>query len=601
MAHDIYQYLGFPEGQRPRTHYELLGVSPAVQDPNVIRAAAKNCLAQLNAVRGTDPARDRDVDALSDELNRALRTLLDPAARRQYDATITPAAQPWWQPEDAAPAAPPAPADDWWKDHVEAPPKPAPAPPAAPAPKGDAWWKDGAPPPSAPVPPARDETPSPEPIDLDDVSPRRARRRENSGLALVLVVFLLVAGAVAGVIYYVTREKPAQDTKQVAQNPPEEPPAPVRKTGDSPVQKKETGPKVIVPEPKKVYPQPVKKDPEPVKADPEPKKVEPEPKKPEPEPKKVEPPPPKVEAEFAEARTFGGQKGTVLGLAVSGDAKRFLSVSNDRSVMLHRTDGEKPAVLHKLNSEGVAGALCDNDRLAVFCDGGDLIVYDLERGQVKRRFSNPRGGVECLAAAPDGRFVLTGATDGCVRWWDVAGSKLEHTFDIDAKATITALAVAADGLTAVVGLSDGRAVTWDLKKKREIKRWRASTGRITTASLSPDGRLMALGAEDGAARVWKTEGVYVQKLDGHKGAVLGVGWCSDSRRVVTGGIDRKLILWDAVGGRKAGWAAQAEEKVFSVAVDARDRFVLAGQSDGIVQLLPLPQRELLPAPAELKE
>ena len=62
----------------------------------------------------------------------------------------------------------------------------------------------------------------------------------------------------------------------------------------------------------------------------------------------------------------------------------------------------------------------------------------------------------------------------------------------------------------------------------------------------------------------------------------------DGRRVVTAGIDREVRLWDEGKGWKSNWSHATPERVFSLAIDARDRFVLAGLSNGAIDLVPLP-------------
>src|SRR5262249_20361081 len=146
----------------------------------------------------------------------------------------------------------------------------------------------------------------------------------------------------------------------------------------------------------KPEPQPKKIDPQPMKVDTEPKKVEtPEPKKVEGEPKKVDPEPKPTEPDFTEPAAFQPHTRSVLGIALRRDAKSFLTLSDDRTVMVTSTSGERKAELHRLKSEGVAVVLCNNDRTAVFCDGYSTVVFNLKNQQVAETFGNPRGAIEC--------------------------------------------------------------------------------------------------------------------------------------------------------------------------------------------------------------
>jgi WD40 repeat protein len=289
------------------------------------------------------------------------------------------------------------------------------------------------------------------------------------------------------------------------------------------------------------------------------------------------------------AMTFRGHSGGVFGVAVSRSGKTILSISDDRAVLQYSPQERgKHGVVHKLGSPGLAVALCDNDRVAVFCDGGETVVYDLAGRKVRATFENPRGGIRSLAAAPDGSFVLTGTTDGVVRWWGTKSKEIEHMLDLDAKGTVAALAVAPGGRTLAVGLSDGRVAVWDLKGRRETRRWPAHKGAVTAVAWSPDGNRIASAGEDGIANVWQPGGGLVKKLAGHDGPVTGVAWCPDGRRVLTTGIDQTVRLWAEDKGWKADRLGHTPDTAFCLAVDGRGRFVVVGLADGAVQLVPVP-------------
>lgn len=627
------QWLEIPEHRRPPTYYQLLGVAPSELDPKAIAEAAERQLERLRPhVLGPDGDQCRQ---LEQEVIQARNTLLDPIARHRYDQLTPDAAQPWWTPEgDPVAPAPPVPVDGWWQpEGTPAEPKPEPAPSpitvpvegwwqgekpvpdAAPEPvaiqatpavlelqperkletpppapvKADDWWKKPADelPPASP-PPAREPIPAPPPIPAQAPPPMPAARPIVSEKALtyptptstgspILLVALgvgLIAAIGIGVLVW---KRPWESTE----------PTPIDKPIDKPIAKNNTeavGPKKddpIVPGPKvNVEPETIDIEPRVVGTAPkEIVNVDPKPK---------EPKPPET-LELTTPITLRGHQGGVYGVAISRTGKTVLTIGEDRNVLQHAPKEEaKAAHVHKLLSPGVGIALCREDRDAVFCDGGDVIVFDMSTRKMTRSFENPRGGIRCLAAASDGTFILTGATDGCVRWWSVASKTLAHTLDVDEKAAVSAVAIASDAKTAALGLSDGRLCMWDLQKRKEIKRWPAHKGTVTAVAFSPDGKRLASAGDDNLAAVWQTSGTLVKKLTGHEGPVLAVAWCSDGQRVATGGVDKHIRLWSELNGWKADWTPAASDKVFSIAIDSRDRFVAAGLSSGDVRLIPLP-------------
>jgi hypothetical protein len=625
------KWLEIPEHRRPPTYYQLLGVAPSELDPNVIAAAAERQLERLRPhVLG--PGGD-ECRRLEQEVVQARNTLLDPLARQRYDQLTPDAAQPWWTPDgDQVAAAPPVPVDGWWQpdsppaetqskaapESVKAvpvegwwqgetpEPQVAPEPaislsvsglsealqeskpePASPAPtKADDWWrKPAAELPQVSPPPAREPVPIPPPIGpavslTQPPAPTPAPRPIVSEKALTYPtpastgspakLIALGVGVIAAIaIGILLWKKPWESTE----------PQPIARTNPETV-----GPKKIDPigagTTTKVDPETIDIEPRVVEGPKEIVKVDPKPKN--------DPKPPDA-VEFSGPVTLRGHQGGVYGVAVGRNGKTVLSVGEDRNVLQHAPrDEAKAAHVHKLLSPGVGVALCREDHDAVFCDGGDVIVYDMATRKMTRSFENPRGGIRCLAAATDGSFILTGATDGCVRWWSVASKSLAHTLDVDEKAAVSAVAIAPDAKSAALGLSDGRLCMWDLQKRREVKRWTAHKGSVTAVAFSPDGKRLASAGDDNQAAVWQTSGTLVKKLSGHEGPVLAVGWCSDGQRVLTGGVDKQIRLWSEPNGWKADWTPAASDKVFSIAIDSHDRFVAAGLSSGEVRLIPLP-------------
>ena len=600
MTDAYWDWLDIPANLRPPTYYQLLGIAPSELDPKAIAAAADRRLERLRA-HSAGP-RAEEARRLARDVVEARDTLLDPVARVRYDTLTPDAADPWWKPETERPRETSAPVDGWWQGEVadESPPAPAtvpppavepgppPAPPPAPQAQSNDWWKaergelpaepgpvrpkPSPTPVTQPPPPAAPATvPAPAPVIRDEALAYTAPVSKGSALPWVLAG-LFGAGLAAGAVLYVTKpwagaERPP-DNKLVAEQKAKEEVVPavvLPKTGDPPTHAATTA----------TIPKPAVSEPAVSKTTPE---GGPPPKNPKP-PESDEPP---------AAMTFRGHNAGVVGVAVSRSGKTILSVGEDQAV-LHYSPQEpgKHGLLHKLGSPGVAIALCDDDRTAVFCDGGETVVYDVPGRKVRATFENPRGGIRCLAAAPDASFVLTGTTDGVVRWWSPKTKELEHVLDLDAKAAVTAVAVAPDARTAVAGLSDGRVAVWDLKGRRETKRWPAHKGAVTALAYSPDGQRIASAGEDGGATVWQRGGGLVKKLAGHDGPITGVTWCSDGKRVITAGIDRTVRIWAEDKGWKADRLADLPDKAFCLAVDTRDRFVLVGLADGTVQLRPL--------------
>ncbi|XP_076889588.1 WD40 repeat-containing protein HOS15-like [Bidens hawaiensis] len=68
---------------------------------------------------------------------------------------------------------------------------------------------------------------------------------------------------------------------------------------------------------------------------------------------------------------------------------------------------------------------------------------------------------------------------------------------------------------------------------------------ITTLDWNLDGSLLATGSRDGLARIWDTNGEMKCLLVQHKGPIYSIRWNKKSDCLLTGGCDGSAIVWDA--------------------------------------------------------
>jgi WD40 repeat protein len=100
----------------------------------------------------------------------------------------------------------------------------------------------------------------------------------------------------------------------------------------------------------------------------------------------------------------------------------------------------------------------------------------------------------------------------------------------------------ADGQLLAIGGRDGAVIIWDTNAWKELRRFQASSRRITQLAFSPDGRHLATtGDVDGAAKVWDvlTGSVRAEFLHQAGGALGPMAVTRDGTTLVTTGYDVK--------------------------------------------------------------
>ncbi|XP_038049958.1 F-box-like/WD repeat-containing protein TBL1XR1 [Patiria miniata] len=71
---------------------------------------------------------------------------------------------------------------------------------------------------------------------------------------------------------------------------------------------------------------------------------------------------------------------------------------------------------------------------------------------------------------------------------------------------------------------------------------------VTSLDWNCDGTLLATGSYDGYARIWSTDGRLVSTLGQHKGPIFALKWNKKGNYILSAGVDKTTIIWDAQSG-----------------------------------------------------
>jgi WD40 repeat protein len=208
---------------------------------------------------------------------------------------------------------------------------------------------------------------------------------------------------------------------------------------------------------------------------------------------------------------------------------------------------------------------------------GDVRMKDPVTGHELRRFKEANRRVYDLAVSPDGKTLAAGGhayipggedVEGAVRLLDVATGAERMTLRTHDKAVL-GVGYLRDGRTLVslgtresevlfsgVRLGLGPDLLPAAASKEPIVLWELATGqprarllserdRVCRLAVSPDGRLAALGCQDGSVRIWDLlAGLERRRFEGHAGPVTVLAFAPDGRVLASGSADTTVLLWD---------------------------------------------------------
>src|SRR5262249_38802197 len=155
---------------------------------------------------------------------------------------------------------------------------------------------------------------------------------------------------------------------------------------------------------------------------------------------------------------------------------------------------------------------------------------------------------------------------------------------------VTAAALAGDERTLATVEAD-RGRLWDPltgEEKGEVRSNTAGAGKgslFTTAALSPDGRVLAVGRQDGTLLLWNaSEPTSPVVLGTHRSAVTALLFTPDGKSLLSGGLDACVRFWDMATRREYA-APDVKAEVRCLALCPGRRVLAVGDVVGLGQLL----------------
>jgi WD40 repeat protein len=155
-------------------------------------------------------------------------------------------------------------------------------------------------------------------------------------------------------------------------------------------------------------------------------------------------------------------------------------------------------------------------------------------------YDQHRDKVRCLAFAPQGDFLASGANDGRLILRNVASNKV--ILRIQQASPVCALAFSPDGKTLAYGTEGGRLVLRNLEtgQEQQTDAYHGHAGVLSIA-FHPSGRELATGGVDGKVIVWDANTLAsLLKTQPHTQEVRSVAFSPDGTRLFSTGEDGKL-------------------------------------------------------------
>jgi WD40 repeat protein len=314
--------------------------------------------------------------------------------------------------------------------------------------------------------------------------------------------------------------------------------------------------------------------------------------------------------------TFDGHAGRVFGPAFSSDGNTAYTVGLDGALIAWDLSGQ-----HRLGRPFRAGsgdalqnigigfsrlAISPDDTKIASVEGtGRVSVVDLAtRRQLFETAPVKGGALLDVAWNPDGRTFATVGLGPYVDVWSGTDGSLVRSYK-GLKTPASGIAFSPDGRLLAVGADDFHVHLWNVATGQEIAKLRATT-YLPHVAFSPDGKELVAtqqdvpGPQGGVATVWRLSDrkrLYSVDIDDGYGAGFSAAFSPDGKLLVTGGGDGAVKFWDAKTGKPNGRSFIGNPGwIRSLSFDPTGRLLLTAGTDGLIRLWDVKARTEYGAP-----
>jgi WD40 repeat protein/serine/threonine protein kinase len=293
-----------------------------------------------------------------------------------------------------------------------------------------------------------------------------------------------------------------------------------------------------------------------------------------------------------EMRVLGKHEGgDAEALAWAPDGRRIASTGTDMKLLISSL-GSAPSRTFPLGPGGSLTRVTwssDGHHVAAVDGSGALRLWDVDSG-TSRELVGHHGWIGDIVFSRDGSRLLSGGSDTTVRVWDVAGKAPPRVLTGHTRA-VEFLSTSTDGVHFASGGNDREVRVWNLETGKALVL--RSRKRLGHSVFSRSGKLLATGAE-GAVRIWDMASPPETVLRGHTDIIHAITWSPDGARMWTGSADATIRVWDAAKGTLLAVLEGSGTSVsLGTRLDLASTRIVTGGDDSKMHIWDLPTSRLV--------
>jgi periodic tryptophan protein 2 len=189
--------------------------------------------------------------------------------------------------------------------------------------------------------------------------------------------------------------------------------------------------------------------------------------------------------------------------------------------------------------------------------------------------------IQCASFHKKGSLLVVGFSTGIFGLYETPGINLIHTLSISQK-RINSVAINATGEWLAFGSAKlGQLLVWEWQSETYVMKQQGHFYDLNVLDYSPDGTLIATGADDGKVKIWNTSsGFCFVTFSEHTSGITDVKFVGTGHAVVSSSLDGTVRAFDMIRYRNfRTMTTPTPVQLHCLAVDKGGEIVAAGAMD----------------------